>query len=45
MKKKKPLPTIWEVSDELWKRMEPLILELDPPKENLQNAGFIMYGH
>ena len=33
MKKKKPLPTIWEVSDELWKRMEPLILELDPPKE------------
>ncbi len=33
MKKKKPLPTIWEVPDELWKRMEPLILELDPPKE------------
>lgn len=33
MKKKRPLPTIWEVSDELWKRMEPLILELDPPKE------------
>ena len=33
MKKKKPLPTIWEVSDELWQRMEPLILELDPPKE------------
>jgi putative transposase len=33
MKKKKPLPTIWEVPDELWKRMEPLILEMDPPKE------------
>ena len=33
MKKKKSLPTILEVSDELWKRMEPLILELDPPKE------------
>ena len=33
MKKKKALPTIWEVSDELWKRMKPLILELDPPKE------------
>lgn len=32
-KKKKPLPTIWEVSDELWKRMAPLILEMDPPKE------------
>jgi putative transposase len=33
MKKKKPLPTIWEVPDELWKRMEPIILEMDPPKE------------
>ena len=32
-KKKKPLPTIWEVPDELWKRMAPLILEMDPPKE------------
>ena len=33
MKKKKPLPTIWEIPDELWKRMAPLILEVDPPKE------------
>ena len=33
MKKKKPMPTIWEVPDELWERMEPLILEMDPPKE------------
>lgn len=33
MKKKKPLPTIWEVSDELWERIEPLLLEFDPPKE------------
>lgn len=32
MKKKKPLPTIWEVPDELWERIEPLILEFDPPK-------------
>jgi putative transposase len=32
-KKKKPLPTIWEIPDELWKRMAPLILELDPPKD------------
>ena len=31
--KKKALPTIWEVPDELWLRMEPLILEMDPPKE------------
>lgn len=33
MKKKKPLPTIWEVPDGLWERIEPLILEFDPPKE------------
>ena len=32
-KKKKSLPTIWEVPDELWKRMAPLILEMDPPKD------------
>lgn len=32
-KKKKPWPTIWEVPDELWERIEPLILEMDPPKE------------
>jgi putative transposase len=32
-KKKKALPTIWEIPDELWKRMAPLILELDPPKD------------
>ncbi len=32
-KKKKALPTIWEIPDELWKRMAPLIVELDPPKE------------
>jgi putative transposase len=33
MKKKKALPTIWETPDELWKRMAPLILEMDPPKD------------
>ena len=33
MKKKKALATIWEIPDELWKRMAPLILEMDPPKE------------
>ena len=32
-KKKKALPTIWEIPDELWKRMAPLILEMDPAKE------------
>lgn len=28
MKKKRPLPTIWEIPDELWKRMEPLIFRV-----------------
>ena len=32
-KKKKSLPTTWEVPDELWQRMAPLILEMDPPKD------------
>jgi putative transposase len=27
----KPLPTIWHVPDELWKRIEPVLNELDPP--------------
>jgi len=31
--KKKALPTIWAVPDELWRRIEPLILEMDPPKK------------
>lgn len=26
------LPTIWEVPEELWKQIEPVLLELDPPK-------------
>ena len=28
----KPLPTIWDVPDGLGQRIEPVILELDPPK-------------
>jgi transposase len=35
-RKRKPakvvLETIWEVPDELWERIEPLLLELYPPK-------------
>lgn len=27
----RPLPTIWEVSDELWERLEPIILQRFPP--------------
>lgn len=26
-----PLDTIWEVNDELWSTLEPIIMELDPP--------------
>lgn len=32
MKKGESLETIWEVPDELWERIEPIILEEDPPQ-------------
>ena len=32
MKKREMLDTIWEVPDELWERIEPIILEKDPAK-------------
>ena len=32
MSEREKLGTIWEVSDELWERIEPVILEEDPPK-------------
>ena len=32
MEKQETLGTIWEVPDELWERIEPIILEQDPPK-------------
>ena len=28
----KPLPTIWEVSDELWAIIEPILNQRDPPR-------------
>jgi putative transposase len=28
-----PIPTIWEVSDDLWERIEELLNEYDPPKK------------
>ena len=31
-RKVKPLPTIWEVSDELWTLIEPIMNRLDPPR-------------
>ena len=30
--RKKRLPTLWEVPDELWERIEPLLLKEYPPK-------------
>lgn len=30
-RKVKPLPTIWEVDDELWKVIQSILTELDPP--------------
>jgi putative transposase len=32
MSKQNTLDTIWEVPDDLWQEIEPLIGELDPPK-------------
>ncbi len=32
MGKQETLDTIWEVPDELWERIEPVIVEVDPPK-------------
>jgi putative transposase len=31
-KKPRPLPTIWRVPDELWNKVQPILVELDPPK-------------
>lgn len=33
MEKGETLDTIWEVPDDLWAEIEPIILELDPPKD------------
>jgi putative transposase len=30
-RRKRPLATLWEVPDELWIRIEPLLKQLDPP--------------
>ena len=32
MVERKPLPTIWDVPDDLWERIGPVILEMDPPQ-------------
>ena len=31
MGKSRSLPTIWKIPDDLWERIEPVILQLDPP--------------
>ena len=30
--KSETLPTVWEVPDDLWERIHPVIQEMDPPK-------------
>ena len=32
MGKSEVLPTIWEIPDDLWDQIHPVIVELDPPK-------------
>ncbi len=32
MGKRETLPTIWEIPDDLWDQIHPVILEMDPPK-------------
>ena len=32
MGKRELLPTIWEILDDLWDQINPVILEMDPPK-------------
>ena len=32
MGKSETLPTIWEIPDDLWDQIHPVILEMDPPK-------------
>ena len=39
MGKREPLATKWEVPDELWDRIEPVLLELDPPKKKGRKRG------
>ena len=31
MGKSETLPTIWEIPDDLWEQIHPVILEMDPP--------------
>ena len=38
MGKQETLETIWEVPDELWERVEPIILEEDPPRPGAASA-------
>jgi putative transposase len=37
MEKVEELDTIWKVPDDLWEEIEPIILELDPPKDTGRN--------
>ena len=39
MGKSEALATIWEVPDDLWEQIHPVILELAPPKATRTEAG------
>ena len=32
MGRSETLPTIWEIPDDLWEQVHPVILQMDPPK-------------
>ena len=34
-----PLETIWEIPDDLWEKVEPVLLEGNPPKATYTQAG------
>lgn len=47
MEKSEQLDTIWEVPDDLWEEIEPIIAEFDPPKDTgrkRSNARMMLNG-
>ena len=39
MRQVEPLETIWEIPDDLWEKVEPVILAGTPPKNHRSQAG------
>ena len=40
-RERKPLPTIWQVPDDLWKQVEPILEEHDPARRMGRKRGRI----